>query len=376
MKRIICIMFIFITCMLLTGCWNYKGLDDIDIVTGIAIDKEDDIYKLTIEIVDMTVAGNEGKISAQYIESEGITFFDAIRSSKRKLINKIYGGNMQTFIISKQIAEEEGVNFILEELLRDGEPRETMSIVISKEETAREIFDTTGIDSPIISYKIHEMIEEDKQVTSATVSMPLYKAYNSLKGKASNLALPVIECVMNEDKRVVQSNGVATFHKGKLTGFIPADSTKYFLFIIDQVKGGAISLPFNDGDQSISMSIKSCHSKTKVDYIDGQVIVDVVVKSDVSLTEIKSQFKVIDMEDRKQAEQVISEYLEINIADFFKKTQIEYGTDIYGLGRRLYEKDPSTWESIEDDWDELFRNAQIKVKVDVDIIAAGVLKDY
>ena len=45
-KLIILIILLFGVC----GCWNYKELDDYSIINGIAIDKDDDKYEVTVLI--------------------------------------------------------------------------------------------------------------------------------------------------------------------------------------------------------------------------------------------------------------------------------------------------------------------------------------
>ena len=47
MKKII---FSFIVVLLTSGCWNYKELNEYSIVTGIAIDKSDNGYKVSVLI--------------------------------------------------------------------------------------------------------------------------------------------------------------------------------------------------------------------------------------------------------------------------------------------------------------------------------------
>ena len=58
-----------------------------------------------------------------------------------------------------------------------------------------------GIDSRIIAYEIHDMVEEDNRVAAATVNTPLYKAYNAIKGTGNALVLPAVRCVRNDEKK-------------------------------------------------------------------------------------------------------------------------------------------------------------------------------
>lgn len=376
MKRMLCLISAVFCCVLLSGCWNYRGLDEIDIVTGIAVDKEDELYRLTFEIIDTQISGKKEGPAVLYVESQGETLFDAIRNSKRKLINKLYGGNMQTFIISRQIAQTEGVFGVLEELLRDGEPRETMSVVISQEETAKELLLTKGLDSKIVSYEIHEMVEEDSRVTAATINVPLYDAYNAIKGTGNALVLPAIRCVQNEEETVAEGNGIALFQGDRLNGFLSPEQTKFYLFFVDEIKGGVLSFPVNNSDESISMEIKHSRAKTNVSYHDGQITVSLSTKVKLNVMEMKSHLTLSETGQCEELERLTEEYLQKSLRDFFKEVQLQQKRDIFGLGRLIYQKDPRLWRSLEPTWDELFQNAVIHVKADVAILSSGVLKDY
>ncbi|HWS43463.1 MAG TPA: Ger(x)C family spore germination protein [Pseudoflavonifractor sp.] len=380
MKHPTVFLSLLLCCALLSGCWNYRGLDEIDIVTGIAVDRveESGSYRLTIEIVDTQDSETEGGVNAKYVEIEGETLFDAIRNSKRRLINKLYGGNMQALIISRQIAEEEGVSFILEELLRDGEPRETMSVVISQEATARDILLTDGIDSKIISYEIHDMIREDSKVTASTISTPLYQAYNAIRRAGGALALPAVHCTQNQEKTVAEGNGIALFHGDRLQGFLSVRQAKSYLFLIDKLEGGVLSFPVrSEGrEDTVSMEIQSSKTRTNVEVQSGQLSVDVSVRLKLNLTEVKSLLSLSDTGQRESLERLIEDFVQASITEFFAEIQTRYKTDVLGLGRLLYQKDPDRWRSLESQWDELFQKARLSVRVKADILTAGVLKNY
>lgn len=375
-KRIQLLVSLLLTCLLLAGCWDYNSLNDLDIVTGFAVDKdwESGNYLLTMEIVDIK-SGSE-QTSTLYIEAEGDTLFSAIRNSKKRLINKLYGGNLQTVIISHQIAEIEGVDVILEQLLRDGEPRETLSIVISQEKTAREIMLTDGLDSRIIAYEINEIVTEDNRITSATKYMPLYKAYEAIHGVGNALVLPAIRCVKNNDKTVAESNGIALFKGDKLIGYNSPQDTMLYLIMVNESNGGALSLPYKSAENLISLEILK--EKTRVDAViladTLQVLVD--IKINVNIQELKSQVGITQLQERNELEEAIARALEERIAAYFDHIQKDVGVDIFGFGNKIYQKNPELWRSIEGDWDTWFQNASLDVKAQAKIQKAGVLKNY
>jgi spore germination protein KC len=126
----------------LCGCWNYRSLDQVDIVVGIAVDfdKRTNRYKLSYEIADLLSTQKKGSINGKIVESEGKTLFDAVRNAKRKEADKLFFGSAQIIIISQELAREMGIMKVIEWFLRDAECRETMCVALSQEDTARKNF--------------------------------------------------------------------------------------------------------------------------------------------------------------------------------------------------------------------------------------------
>lgn len=377
-RKILYVVLAALCCLSLTGCWNYRGLNDMDIVTGLAVDRdmETGLYQLTFEIANTQEAEGDGEVEAKYVESEGETLFDAIRNSKKRLINKLYGGNLQTLIISNQIAKKDGVSGIIEELLRDGEPRETLSVVISQEDSAREILLTDGIDSKLIAYEIHDMIREDSKVTASTKDLPLYQVFSATRGTGKALVLPVVRCIQNGEDMVAEVNGIAMFEGDRMIGYQSPENTMYYLFIVDELDGAALSFPVANSDESISMEIKKSKTKITVSYKDGQITVNLNVKVKLNIMELKSQLNVSKAKERAQLESLTEDILCQHISTFFHEIQTQTGRDIFGLGRLLYQKQPDVWRSVENDWQELFQKASLNVEVTAEMISSGVLKDY
>ena len=169
-KRWISSLLIVVLCLPLSGCWDYRGLNKISIVSGVAIDRQEDTksYHLTIETIDFSAAGKESSGKSQLVETEGVTIYDAVRNAKKRLAKKLYFGDIKVIVISSQIAREEGINSVLDWFLRDIELRETTNPIISQEKTAKEILAANGVDDKIISEEIEKMIDSDKKTTAST----------------------------------------------------------------------------------------------------------------------------------------------------------------------------------------------------------------
>ena len=116
-KFIILILLLFGTC----GCWNYKELDDYSIINGIAIDKTDDKYEVTVLISNASKSSGESPDSS---ESKGIVYsgkgnsiFKALKDISLISPKELYLDHFSILIISEEIASE-GVYNVVDFFLR------------------------------------------------------------------------------------------------------------------------------------------------------------------------------------------------------------------------------------------------------------------
>jgi len=171
-KRILACLMCLAIAFVLSGCWNYRSLDELDIVVGLAIDydKEKKVFWVDYEIADLMGADKQSPIQSRIVRSEGKTIFDAARNAKRKEEDRLYFGSANTVVISHQVAKEIGLNPVLDWILRDAECRETVNVVISQEETAANLLETTEGYKGIISVAINQIVREDKKVTASGIT--------------------------------------------------------------------------------------------------------------------------------------------------------------------------------------------------------------
>ena len=83
MKKIrisLLILIILINSIFNAGCWNYREVEKISTVAGVAIDKGvNNQYKMTVEIIQIS-SGKDSKMASKIITEEGKTMFDAARN--------------------------------------------------------------------------------------------------------------------------------------------------------------------------------------------------------------------------------------------------------------------------------------------------------
>jgi spore germination protein KC len=368
-KKTGCLLLGILLVLPLGGCWNYRGINDTTIITGIAIDRDETgNYRLTYEMVDLTRDIKENGVRPKIVEAEGKTLFDATRNAKKRLVNRLYFSNTQAIVVNKEIAAEEGIFSLIDWFLRDAEFRETVSVVVSQQETARDILLAEGIDEMLVAYEIKKILDKDQVITGSTRDAQLYTVFNELRGEGISFTLPAIHNVMNNRKLTVEANGVAVFKEDKMVGFLTPTETAAFLFAVNEIRGGIIPLSSTgEGPDDASLEISKNKTDISCSYANGQALAGIKTKTEVYLDELHVRENLIDEQAIKKIETAAEKKLKNEITGVIEKVQTEYDSDIFGFGNLIYKKDPGLWKTIRSDWDELFKSMDVRVQCEVSI---------
>lgn len=369
-KKIIAVILIICICASFSGCWDYVSLNEIGIVTGVAIDKEGDNYKLTLEAVDLVKSNKQTGMKPLYVECEGKTIIEAVRNSKSISASKMFWGHIHILIISEQIAKEEGVSGCLALFLRDAEPRETINVIISQEKTAKDLIVAQGLTTALNALELREIVTEDHEVTSKTGDVQLYQAVDVLNIPGRELVLPAFRIIKNDNFYTAQSNGVYIFKEDKLIGYLSPEDTFFYLFVINEVNGGIFSMQLKEDKEDMT-SFEINGSKTKMDYEydedKDKFKINIEIETDVFLAERSLMQETYNQKEIEKIQKEAGKYLEESIKSVIKKVQTEYDSDIFGFGNLIYRKNPKLWNKVSKDWDRYFKELDVEIKANVQI---------
>jgi len=378
-KRIMCLILVCFLSFSFTGCWSYRGLDTITIVSGMAIDMDEsgENYKLTFETVDLSKPIKQTGLKSKIIESQGRTILDAIRNARKIPTGKLYFGNMPIVIVSKEIAEAGGVEDIISWLLRDVEPRETIRIIVSKKKTAGEIFTLSKKNESVLSYDILNTIQSDHMITASTIDMQIFQAYNAMNGEGIPLMLPAICCRESNGTLSPEIDGIAVFKDKKLVNFLTPTEARYYLIVMGKIKGGVLTFDI-DGDGKFDTLYEITDNKTKnsFEYKDGQLKLKICHDIHVTLSELTlKDLDVMNTEQVKNFTNVTQQLIEQSITDLVKKSQTIYQTDIFGIGSMVYKKKPKLWKELKPNWEEVYKNMEVEVETKVELLSTASIKN-
>ncbi|MDF2989053.1 MAG: germination protein Ger(X)C family [Eubacterium sp.] len=372
--RTMALFLLSLTCSLfLTGCWNYREIDKMAIVAGVAVDKgSDGQLKVTAEIIASS-GGRESKTESKIVTMEGKTVFDAVRNGIAITGKRLYWSHSIVLILSKDIGAE-GIRKLLDWYIRDAECREDVNLLISVGQTAGEILSNEGTTEEIKSISLGETIKNQVSLSKA----PKVDVLNfELESKNEGIAtiLPTVKLVEVNKKMVPQIIGSAIIKADKIEGYLSGEETKALLFIRDEVNGGLLIDTPEQSSVAIPVSLEIFTNKTKVKpKVSGKDIkFDINVETTVAIDELHGSVNYIDEAGRKKLEIIAAKALKSELEFVINKLQADYGADIFGFGTKLRENKIKVWNRVNKNWEQIFSDMKVNVDTKVHIKNSGIL---
>jgi spore germination protein KC len=372
-RSILLAFIMLINSIFTTGCWNYKEVDKLLIVAGVAIDKGvQSEFLMTVEIIQIS-SGKDSKMTSKIISSEGKTMFDAARNMIAISGKRLYWSHAKIIILSRKIASE-GLIRAIEWYNRDAETREDIHILISEGETAKEILAVKSSTEDINSFALDQVIANEDSLSKAPIT-DILKVDIELKSKGTSIVIPVIKLKNLDDKMKPEIMGTAIIKNDKLVGFLNGEETKDLIIIRNETKGGILIQDLQVDNTPISVSLEIFSSKSKVKpIVEGKNIkIKLDVDTIVAIDEITGSANLIDEDERKTLEKIAEKDLKERIENLIKKVQSEYDADIFGFGGKIREDKVKVWNIVESNWEEYFKNLKVDVKTKVHIENSSVL---
>lgn len=382
-------LILIILSTLLTGCWSRQELNELAITLAVGVDKYDDQYKVTAQIVNPgEVASNKsgGNSPISTYTSYGDTVHTAIRSMTTKSPRKIYAAHLRLFVIGEELAKEEGIGKVLDLISRDPEVRTDFFIIVTKDTKAEQVLKILSIPlEKIPANKIFESLRTSEKAWAATSTITLDELITDLISDGKNPLITGLQIngnpksaeTMDDLRRtssptVLNFVGLAAFKKDKLVGWLNEKESKGANYIRDKVNDtiievkcpneGLIGIKLIRSKADVTSSVKDQKPMVTVS-VEGESVISDVECTDINLTKNTT---IRDLEKR------VEEEIKGEIEAAIEKAH-EYKTDIFGFGEVVHEENPKYWRGNKKNWDEEFVNLPVNLNVDIKIRRIGTV---
>lgn len=378
-KKVILIILLFLFTFTETGCWDKTELTKLAIATAIGIDKlNDNTYQVSVQIVKTAslasgVSESGGATQGEnffVMTTEGNTIFHAIRALLSKIGRKIFYSNIQVIILSEKVAKD-GLTDVLDFFERQHEPQLKTYLLISKGSTPREILETPSNAESISAINISQTLENGsyRLTTQVTTVLDFLK---DLEGKSKS---PMIGFISKIGSSQIKIEGAAVFNKDKMIGILSPFETRCYHIADEKSSLGTITIK-NPCDSAKNIEIEIIKSKEKISVqlknntpkLIFTTLLEGVV-ADNQGTDCAFSKEGFDM-----LQKGFNSKIRTMIKSSLQTTQQKLHSDIYGFGTYIHKHDPSYWNKVKDNWNDVFSDADYQINVNVKIVRTGEIR--
>lgn len=375
MKKLLIIPLI----LLLSGCYNYRELNELAITTGIAIDKEEN-YKVTIMIANSKKEGSDGSISPQatVYEGNGDTIYEAFKDTSLALSKQIYLTHIDVLVISEEIAKN-NLNDVIDFLFRYPQTRNNFQLVLAKDRKAGDILKITTPLETFPSQNLAKNLEITDKLQGFTYTVDFTEFVKTLTTEGVNPVLPSVTIIgdvesgnknenieENKPQTYLKLDMLGIFKDNKFVTFADGDESKGINIINNKVYILGVIIDYNDKKVVTEIT----EMKTDFEVKNNKVIIN--IKTNGSIQEIDSN---VNLDDNKVIEEIKNKDIE-KIREYVNKAidlAQKNKTDIFGFGNYVYKND---YKNYNENWDEvIFPNLEVEINVDLKLQAKGSINN-
>jgi spore germination protein KC len=382
MKKLFLILILFS----LSGCWNYRELNQLAIATGFAIDYIDDEFQVTILISNsqkQNSSSDNSKASTAIYKGMGKTIFEAIKDAAMSISKQVYLSHIEVLVLSSEVASSKTME-VIDFFFRYPQTRNEFLMVIAEDCMASDVFLVTTPLETYPSLNIAKNLSITDKLQGYTYAVTFNEFVKTLLEEGVNPVLPSINIIgdveegnkednikQNEPSTYLKLGMMGIFKGSNFKGFSNHDQSKGINLINSKVETTLIVTDCNDGYVVVELN----NSEASIDInLDSQIPkIKINIESSGSIEEVACEIKLDEEQTIKDIKKNSEEEIKRLVSAGILFAQ-ENETDIFGFGNMIYKKDYKYWNNIKDNWEsDLFLKIDIETQANVNLKTKGSL---
>lgn len=330
MKKILLILLL----ILCTGCYDYNELNEIAIISGVGIDKLNNEYVVTYEVINTEASKESSNDIKKYnVKGNGGSLSEAFNNVNETLAKKAYFEQIKVMVITKNV----NILDISDYLFRNEKINTNFYLVLCND--IDEIFNFTSVNEPNNSIAIYNLL---KQNDYANITNLFDLKINTLI-EGYDISLPLITL---DNELSLKTIGI--YNNNKFIRYLNDNEYRIYKYLSNKK-----DILINSNDNSI----KIYNSKLNYTLKNNSITLKYEAKA-----EINSLNKSYDLRDINSYNELSNEFTTVTeneITNFIKQLQID-NSDILNILNKYKLKYPDSSITFKD----LTINYDINVKVD------------
>lgn len=378
MKKFVLIVITLFILLISSGCYNYKEINNMAIVSSIGIDKDNknDKYIVSAQIMNSKESEDSEDSQITVYTKEGDTVHEALRNITLKSPRKLYGNHLSKIVLSEEVAKE-GIDNILDIFNRITEVRNEFIITIVKEDKASDVLKVLTTTESIPAEYVKLSLKIADETSGLTYATKLDEFISLYLKKGIDPVVPVLKIDKKEKKGTTINNitttnpiskivieDLAVTNKGKLETYLKNEEVIGYNFLRNQIQKMIIPVKCDDENNYASISILKNKTKSNATKKDNKYIINFNINSEAIITEYNCRKDLTDEKVIKELEKDTEKKIKRYIKKSLNK-QKETKGKFLGLERIIYLDYPK------------YKNEDYSVKynVNVNLVRKGEIRN-
>ena len=371
---------ILLLSLLISGCYDYREINDLAIVSAIGIDKNENEYKVIAQIVNTQKSQNKNSDFIIYSSDD-----KSIQTAYNKITNeaskKLYVNHLNIIVISEEVAKD-GISNILDIFSRDSDFRAEVPIIISKT-TSEELLKTVTSLTTLNSNSIRDTIINNQKYIGETSEVKFLDFISNYLSRKKDNFLPTFfvnnpteksknfEDLLNtETETKVEFFSNAVFKNDKLIGYLNDEENIGVNLIQNNAKTTLINTKCDDENY---MSLKITYISSELSYKD-KLKFNLEFKGQALLTELNCDIDLNKEKEIKKLEKKVNKHLKKIFNKTFNNINTDFNSDIFGFQDLIFKKNPKYYNKIKETfYEKEINKIEIKINSNVKITSHGNL---
>lgn len=349
MKKFVLIIMTLFILLISSGCYNYKEINDMAIVSSIGIDKDNknDKYIVSAQIMNSKESEDSEDSQITVYTKEGDTVHEALRNITLKSPRKLYGNHLSKIVLSEEVAKE-GIDNILDIFNRITEVRNEFIITIVKEDKASDVLKVLTTTESIPAEYVKLSLKIADKTSGLTYATKLDEFISLYLKKGIDPVVPVLKIDKKEKKGTTINNitttnpiskivieDLAVTNKGKLETYLKNEEVIGYNFLRNQIQKMIIPVKCDDENNYASILILKNKTKSNAAKKDNKYIINFNINSEAIITEYNCKKDLTDEKVIKELEKDTEKKIKRYIKKSLNK-QKETKGKFLGLERIIY----------------------------------------
>lgn len=380
MKRI---KFLILLLPLLSGCYNYRELNELGITTAVSIDYKDNNFYVIAEVInpikqqDASSSNNSPFIN---YNSSSSSLQDAFRKVVLESPRQLYAAQLEIIVLSEEVVNNH-LEEVLEYFARDPESRTEIKIIVAKTEDSTKAITLQTLLTSLSSSNIIKSLDLQSKVLGMAYPVTLNELLNMYIDPYLEVVLPSMTLYGNYEigdekenittsspKAIVKIDGSTITKDNKILGYLDLEESKILNLINGKLKETIIKMNYYDG--YIIFEPNRIKVSRELDIKNN--IIKINISGYSKTKEIQSNINVKDPKEVEKLNKALNMELEKKITDTFNSIREKYGTDVFGFQELYYRTNYKYFKENCTNWyEDIYPKIKLEVKSNVRLYEKG-----